>query len=77
MSKLVFPSWRYHKSLEPKLVHNIEDHEIAAKEGWADSPAYFDKKEVIEEKQVDLILDEAQSEEISESVSLKKKKSSK
>lgn len=43
MSK-VYPSWRYHASLEPKLVKDeSEDRALGAE--WSDSPAAFDKSQ--------------------------------
>jgi hypothetical protein len=39
----VYPSWRYHKSQEPRLVQNAEEDAKLGKE-WADSPAAFEEK---------------------------------
>lgn len=35
-----FPKWKYHRSLEPRIVHDPEE-ESALGEGWADTPAAF------------------------------------
>lgn len=39
----VYPSWRYHKTLEPKIVHS-EEHDEELGSGWADSPAAHEEK---------------------------------
>ncbi len=43
-----FPSWRYHKNLEPKLVKD-EQEDLALGKDWKHSPAAFD--EIKEEKE--------------------------
>jgi hypothetical protein len=52
--KTVFPTWRYHKTLEPKLVRNREELESLGKE-WADTPAAFEVKEMVQELAVEPI----------------------
>lgn len=37
----IYPSWRYHKTLEPKLIHSEEQEE----KGWSDVP--FEQKEEV------------------------------
>lgn len=46
----VFPSWRYHKTLEPKLVKSEREDKALGK-GWEHSPAAFEFKS--EEKKPD------------------------
>ena len=36
-----FPSWRYHRELEPKLVQNELESESLG-DDWKDSPAHFE-----------------------------------
>lgn len=43
MSTRVYPSFRYHKELQPKVVHNDDQHELLESEGWQDSPAAFEE----------------------------------
>jgi hypothetical protein len=43
MSKLHFPSWRYHRNLEAKIVQN-EAEANALGDGWAMSPAHFESE---------------------------------
>lgn len=39
----IYPTWRYHKELEPKIIHSeAEEHDE-----WLDSPAKFEIKEEI------------------------------
>lgn len=42
-----FPSWRYHKEKEPKLVHSREESEAMVKDGWVDTPALFEISDVV------------------------------
>lgn len=36
----MFPSWRYHRTLDPRIVADpLEDEALG--EGWADTPAAF------------------------------------
>ena len=37
-----FPSWRYHREQEAKLVYN-EEQDLALGKGWAHSPAEFEE----------------------------------
>lgn len=41
-----FPSWRYHKELQPKIIHNEAQHELLESEGWAETPAAFLEPEI-------------------------------
>ncbi len=34
----MYPSWRYHRTEEPKLIHSASEEA----EGWEDSPAKFE-----------------------------------
>lgn len=38
-----FPSWRYHKELEPKLIHDEKQDALLGVE-WKHSPADFESK---------------------------------
>ena len=38
---MVYPSWRYHKSLGSKIVQNAEEDKSLG-EGWVDTPSKFD-----------------------------------
>lgn len=40
----VYPSFRYHKDLGEKIIHNEAQHEHLDKQGWKDSPAAFEEK---------------------------------
>lgn len=42
----VYPCWKYHAFYNPRLVGSKEE-ELLLGYGWENSPAYFDKKEVI------------------------------
>ena len=39
----IFPSWKYHATLKPRLVFSDEDVKNLGP-GWENSPAYFEKK---------------------------------
>ena len=49
-----YPSWRYHKSEEAKIIHS-EDQEHPE---WKDSPAHFEEKEELAEKSIEESKDE-------------------
>lgn len=57
----VYPSWRYHKELEPKLIHSADEE----MKDWVDSPALL-QVEVKEEikPEVKEVLSESLDEEI-------------
>lgn len=42
----VYPSWRYHKSLEPRIVRSAEEDQLLGSE-WKDSPARFEEEPVV------------------------------
>lgn len=46
---MIYPSWRYHKTKEPVIVHSAEDEKALGK-GWADTPAKFESDKKAEEK---------------------------
>lgn len=48
---MIFPTWRYHKTLEPRIVHSKEELD-ALGSSWVDNPAAFEKVEQasVEEK---------------------------
>ena len=37
----VYPSWRYHKTHQPKVIYSA-DEDLSLGEEWADSPAKFE-----------------------------------
>lgn len=43
-----FPSWRYHRTLEPRIVRDAAE-DAALGEGWADTPAAFAEPEPVED----------------------------
>ena len=44
MEKILFPSWRYHRTEPARLVNDpAEDAELG--DGWADTPAAFEQEE--------------------------------
>lgn len=45
MSKLIFPSNRYHKEHGSKVIESQEEHDEHEADGWVQSPADFDKAE--------------------------------
>lgn len=55
MSKLIFPSWRYHKTLGSKIIHSEDEHHSHKKDGWVESPAHF------EEKPIEVLAEEAKT----------------
>jgi hypothetical protein len=40
-----YPSWRYHRTLEPKLIQSADEE----MEGWEDTPAKFEHPESYKE----------------------------
>ena len=44
MKNKVYPSWRYHKSQEAKIVHSEEQDESLGKD-WSDTPAALEKEQ--------------------------------
>ncbi|MGE3681955.1 MAG: hypothetical protein AB7G93_09530 [Bdellovibrionales bacterium] len=46
----VFPTWRYHKTEPPKLVHSAEELDLLGPE-WADTPAAFVEEPAVEPPQ--------------------------
>jgi hypothetical protein len=49
MKNAIYPSWRYHKELEPKIIH----HESEEAEGWLESPAMHESAQEIGEPEQD------------------------
>lgn len=41
----VYPSWRYHKTHEPKIIQSEAEDRALESEGWVDSPAKVDAHE--------------------------------
>lgn len=64
--KMKYPSWRYHKSEEPKVIHS-EDQEHP---DWKHSPACFEEKEELSKESEEI---QEIKEEVKE-VKTKKKK---
>lgn len=42
MKNKVYPSWRYHKNLDAKIIHSAEEDEALGNE-WATTPAAFEE----------------------------------
>lgn len=44
----VYPSFRYHKTLGEKVIHNEAQHEHLKKNGWHETPAAFQEEKPVE-----------------------------
>lgn len=44
--KKVYPSWRYHKDGDSKIVHSEAEHKALGAD-WAQSPAHFEKQDEV------------------------------
>lgn len=55
----VYPSWRYHKELDPKIIYSEAEDDKHSKLGWVESPAFLVEKEDVAKIEMDTVVESA------------------